>query len=69
VLGGDVECLGKPLIACIGPVTAKAVEEVLGRPPDVVAAEHTVPGLVRALVEYSEAAKRHMARKLSRREI
>ncbi len=53
MLGGDVECLRKPLIACIGPVTAQTAEELLGRPPDVVAAEHTVPGLVRALVRYS----------------
>ncbi len=51
LLGGDVECLRKPLIACIGPVTAKTVEELLGRRPDVVAEEHTIPGLVAALKE------------------
>ena len=53
MLGGDVECLRKPLIACIGPITAKTVEEALGRPPDVVATEHTVPGLVQAMRELS----------------
>ena len=52
LLGGDVECLSRSLIACIGPVTAKAAKELLGRPPDIVAAEHTVPGLVAAVGEH-----------------
>jgi uroporphyrinogen III methyltransferase/synthase len=52
LLSGDVECLRKAGVACIGPVTAKTAEEVLGRPPDVVAAEHTVPGMVRALADH-----------------
>lgn len=51
LLNGDVECLRSPLLACIGPITARTVEEVVGRPPDVVAEEHTVPGLVAALRE------------------
>ncbi len=38
-------------IACIGPVTAATVEKLLGRPPDVIAQEHTIEGLVRALEE------------------
>ncbi|MBI1886400.1 MAG: uroporphyrinogen-III C-methyltransferase [Chloroflexi bacterium] len=42
----------KPLIACIGPVTAKAAAEVLGRPPDVVASAYTVPGLVEAIRQH-----------------
>ncbi|MFQ6020081.1 MAG: uroporphyrinogen-III synthase, partial [Dehalococcoidia bacterium] len=58
MLDGDVECLRgdprpsgrKPLLACIGPVTARTAEE-LGLRVDVVAAEHTVPGLVRAIRE------------------
>ncbi len=41
----------KPLIACIGPVTARTAEE-LGLRVDVVAPEHTVPGLVRAIGEH-----------------
>jgi uroporphyrinogen III methyltransferase/synthase len=49
MLGGDLEPLRKSRIACIGPITAAAVEELLGRKPDVVAPEHTVEGLVRAL--------------------
>jgi uroporphyrinogen III methyltransferase/synthase len=37
-------------VACIGPVTADAARDA-GLRVDVVAEEHTVPGLVRALVE------------------
>lgn len=37
-----------PVVACIGPVTAATAEE-LGVHVDVVAREHTVPGLLRAL--------------------
>ncbi len=51
LLGGEVEPLRRCRIACIGPITARTVEELLGRPPDVVAQEHTIPGLVRALIE------------------
>ena len=46
---GDIEPLKRCLIACIGPITAATAEEVLGRAPDVVAEEHTIAGLVRAL--------------------
>jgi uroporphyrinogen III methyltransferase/synthase len=52
LLDGDTSALAKPLIACIGPVTAATVEELLGRRPDVVASEHTIPGLVEALQEH-----------------
>ena len=38
----------RPLIACIGPITAATARD-LGLRVDVVAAEHTVPGLVAAL--------------------
>ena len=48
VLGGDFEALRGALVACIGPSTAATARE-LGLPPDVVAEEHTVPGLVDAL--------------------
>ena len=44
-----------PLIACIGPITADTARE-LGLRVDVVAAEHTVPGLVAALRESAEAS-------------
>jgi len=42
--------LEKPLIACIGPVTARAARR-LGLRVDVEASEHTVEGIVQALRE------------------
>jgi uroporphyrinogen III methyltransferase/synthase len=50
-LGDDgASLLTRPLVACIGPITAKTARE-LGLRVDVVAAEHTIPGLVEALAE------------------
>jgi uroporphyrinogen III methyltransferase/synthase len=40
-----------PVVACIGPVTADTAR-AHGLTVDVVAAEHTIPGLVTALVEH-----------------
>jgi uroporphyrinogen III methyltransferase/synthase len=48
LLGGDLSALRDATIACIGPSTAETAE-ALGLPPNAVAAEHTVPGLVAAL--------------------
>jgi uroporphyrinogen III methyltransferase/synthase len=48
LLGDDFSALREATIACIGPSTAETAE-TMGLPPDVVAAEHTVPGLVAAL--------------------
>jgi uroporphyrinogen III methyltransferase/synthase len=39
-------------VACIGPTTARAAQEQLGRPPDVIAEEHTIDGLLAALEGY-----------------
>jgi uroporphyrinogen III methyltransferase/synthase len=41
------------IVACIGPITAQTAREA-GLPVHVVAPEHTIEGLVRALVEYVE---------------
>jgi len=41
------------IVACIGPITAQTAREA-GLPVHVVAAEHTIEGLVGALVEYVE---------------
>ncbi|MCC7103512.1 MAG: uroporphyrinogen-III C-methyltransferase [Chloroflexi bacterium] len=49
-LDGEVELLGGALIAAIGPVTARAVEEA-GLRVDAVARDYTIDGLIRALVE------------------
>jgi uroporphyrinogen III methyltransferase/synthase len=49
MLDGDVERLRGPLVACIGPVTARTAKR-LGIGVDVVAREHTIAGLVEAIV-------------------
>lgn len=51
MLDGDTSALKGPLVACIGPITAKTAQE-LGLRVDVVAEEYTVPGLVGALRKY-----------------
>jgi uroporphyrinogen III methyltransferase/synthase len=51
LLGGDTAPLKKPLIACIGPITARTARDA-GLEVAVEAKEHTIPGLVRALVEH-----------------
>jgi uroporphyrinogen III methyltransferase/synthase len=43
--------LSRAVIACIGPITKKAVED-LGMRPEVVSEEFTIPGLVNAMVNY-----------------
>lgn len=55
MLHGDPTPLAGVRVACIGPVTATTAGDLLGRAPDVVAEEHTIPGLVRAIVEYERA--------------
>lgn len=44
-----VRALSKVKVACIGPITAKAAEE-LGLKVDILAEEHTIDGLVKAIV-------------------
>ena len=51
LLDGNGALLTGPLIACIGPVTAGKARE-MGLKVDVVATEHTVPGLVSAVKDY-----------------
>jgi len=51
LLGGDTAPLKGPLIACIGPVTARTAREA-GLEVRVEAKEHTIPGLVRALQDH-----------------
>ena len=50
LLDGKAGLLQDTLIACIGPVTADTARE-LGLKVDIVAKEHTIPGLVCSLVE------------------
>ena len=47
------EALGSALVACIGPVTARAAEEA-GLHVDILAQEHTLDGLLRAIITFLE---------------
>ena len=51
LLDGGADVLSGVLIACIGPVTAETAGR-MGLDVDIVAREHTVPGLVEALEEH-----------------
>lgn len=50
ILGKEARALDRTAIACIGQVTAQTARE-LGLKVDLVAPVHTIPGLVKALVE------------------
>jgi uroporphyrinogen III methyltransferase/synthase len=52
-LRGSWEAVAGAQVACIGPQTAAAAHG-LGLRVDVEAREHTIPGLVRAMVEYCQ---------------
>jgi uroporphyrinogen-III synthase len=49
LLGAEWEAINRTKVACIGPVTAATAAE-LGVRVDVTASEHTIPGLVEAIV-------------------
>ena len=51
LLDGELEPLRRAIVACIGPATAEAALEA-GLPPDVLADEQSVDGLVAALRRY-----------------
>lgn len=51
LLGDDRKALRGMVLACIGPITAAAVKEE-GFEPGIVAEEHTMDGLIGALVAY-----------------
>ena len=51
MLDGSLEPLNGACIACIGPITAETAKD-LGLEVDVVASEHTIPGLVEAIVRH-----------------
>ena len=50
-LGQEWEVINRVKVACIGPNTAAAVAEK-GLKADIVAREHTIPGLVEAIEQY-----------------
>ena len=51
LLDGDVKMINKAKVACIGPATAAAAKEA-GIRVDIMAQEHTIPGLVAAMESY-----------------
>ena len=55
LLGGDITLLNGIAIACIGPITEATARE-LGLQVQVQTREHTIPGLVDAMIEHLSAA-------------
>ena len=56
LLDGNTNALKDATIACIGPITAERAVE-LGLKVDIVAAEHTISGLIEAVeAHFKEAA-------------
>lgn len=56
LLGKDWQSVNNTTVACIGPITAASAVD-LGLTVDVVAREHTIPGLVQAIVERYEQVR------------
>ena len=52
--------LSRAVIACIGPITKKTVED-LGMRPEIVSEEFTIPGLINAMVDYFRRARNQTA--------
>ena len=53
LLGGNTDALKDATIACIGPITAERAAD-LGLKVDIVAAEHTIAGLIEAVESHFE---------------
>ncbi|MDQ5851066.1 MAG: uroporphyrinogen-III synthase, partial [Chloroflexota bacterium] len=51
--------LGRAVVACIGPITARAAQAE-GLRVDIVATEHTTSGLLQAIVGYVEEREREL---------
>ncbi|MBG7609745.1 MAG: uroporphyrinogen-III synthase [Anaerolineae bacterium] len=51
---------GKPLFAYIGPVTADAAEQ-LNLPVDILAQEHTVDGLIQAVLDHESSSSKNIS--------
>ena len=56
LMDGKWQAVERPVVACIGPVTAAAAAKVELK-VDVVAQTHTIPGLVEAIEQYFEDRK------------
>jgi uroporphyrinogen III methyltransferase/synthase len=55
-IDGNIEMINRAKIACIGPMTASAAAKA-GLRVDIVAQEHTIPGLVAAMEVYFTSEK------------
>jgi uroporphyrinogen-III synthase len=55
-MDGNIDVINGAKIACIGPMTASAAVKV-GLRVDIVAQEHTIPGLVAAMESYFTSEK------------
>jgi uroporphyrinogen III methyltransferase/synthase len=51
LIGGEQPAIKKAIVACIGPVTAATAAKA-GLRVDIVARNHTIPGLVEAMEQY-----------------
>ena len=51
MLNGHIDALKETCVACIGPITAATARDS-GLKVDILASEHTIPGLVDAIVRY-----------------
>jgi uroporphyrinogen-III synthase len=56
MLDGDVDAINKIKVACIGPATSSAATDA-GIRVDIMAQEHTIPGLVSAIEAYFTSEK------------
>jgi uroporphyrinogen III methyltransferase/synthase len=56
MLGNDLSVIDGATVACIGPVTARAARQA-GLHVGIEAEEHTIKGLVRALVGHFTARR------------
>ena len=54
LLNGHIGALKETCVACIGPITAATARDS-GLKVDIVAEEHTIPGLVNAIVRYARS--------------
>jgi uroporphyrinogen-III synthase len=50
-MGDEQTAIKKAIVACIGPVTAATAAKA-GLKVDIVARNHTIPGLVEAMEQY-----------------
>jgi uroporphyrinogen-III synthase len=53
MIGGEILYVNNTMVACIGPITATTATD-MGIRVDIVAEEHTIDGLVQAIMDHYE---------------